>query len=99
MIVVRDIFQLHFGKAKDAIKHLKRGREILAEAGYPVSRILTDVTGEYYTIVMESEVESLAAYEQGMEESQEAKAWQRLYREDFVPLVREGRREIFRIVD
>lgn len=99
MIVVRDIFQLHFGKAKEAVKHLKRGREILSEAGYPVSRILTDVTGEYYTIVMESEMESLAAFEKGMEEAPEAQAWQKIYREDFVPLVREGRREIFSVVD
>lgn len=99
MIVVRDIFKLHFGKAKDAIGHLKRGREILSKADYPVARILADVTSEYYTLVTESEVESLAAYEQGMDDVPGLEEWQEIYRDKFVPLVRHGRREIFRIVD
>ena len=99
MIVVRDVFQLHFGKAQEAIKHLKRGSEILAGAGYPVARILADVTGPYYTIVMESQMESLAEFEAGMEDVPEMKEWQQIYRDKLVPLVREGRREIFRVVD
>ena len=99
MIVVRDIFKLRFGKAKDAIKHLKRGREILSKAGYPVARILTDLTGDYYTIVMETEVESFAEFEQGLQDASGMDEWQKIYREDFVPLVREGRREVFHLVD
>ena len=99
MIVVRDIFQLHFGKAQEAIKHIKRGSEILADAGYPVVRILTDVTGPYYTVVMESQMESLAEFEAGMSEAPGIQEWQQIYREKLVPLVREGRREIFRVVD
>lgn len=99
MIVVRDIFELHFGKAQEAIKHLKRGSEILARAGYPVQRILADVTGPYYTIVMESEVESLADFESGMKDATGLEEWQEIYRDKVVPLVREGRREIFRVVE
>lgn len=98
MLVVRDIFQLEFGKAKEAIDILKRGSKVLAGANYPVVRILADVTGEYYTVVMETEVESLATWEQGMEETPELADWQQIYRNEFVPLVRQGRREIFRVV-
>ena len=99
MLVVRDIFQLEFGKAQQAIKLLKRGSDMLSDAGYPVARIMTDVTGEYYTIVMESEVESLSAFEKGMEDATGLEEWGKLYHEQFVPLVRRGRREIFRIVE
>lgn len=98
MLIVRDIFHLEFGKAKEAIEVLKQGRDALSGAGYPVVRILADVTGEYYTIVMESEVESLATWEKGMEQTPDVQEWQKLYRERFVPLVRHGRREIFRVV-
>lgn len=99
MIVIRDIFQLEFGKAKEAIEVLKQSREVLTGADYRVTRILADVTGEYYTIVMESEAESLAAYEKGMQQTPELEEWQKVYRNKFVPLVRSGRREIFRVVD
>ncbi len=54
MILVRDIFQLHFGKAREAIEVLKKGQELLKGEGYEVGRLLADVTGDYYTLVMES---------------------------------------------
>lgn len=46
MIVVRDVFQLQFGKAKEATSLLKQGQQALKGTGYPVERILADVTGE-----------------------------------------------------
>jgi hypothetical protein len=39
MTIVRDIFQLQFGKAKEAISLLKQGQEVLKGAGYPVELI------------------------------------------------------------
>ena len=97
MIVVRDIFQLQFGKAKEAIELLKQGRKALEQAGYPVERILADVTGEYYTLVMETRVESLSEFEKGLQNAPGMTEWQEIYR-SFVPLVRSGRREVFREV-
>jgi hypothetical protein len=97
MIVVRDIFQLHFGKAKEAIELLTQGQESLERAGYPVDRILADVTGEYYTLVMESRLESLSQLEEGLGRTRELREWQEVYRR-LVPLVRSGRREVFREV-
>lgn len=96
MIVVRDIFQLHFGKAREAIALFKEGRDHLTAIGYPVDRILTDVTGDYYTLVMESRFENLAAFEATMGGSP-PEAWQQVYAR-IVPLVRSGKREIFREV-
>lgn len=97
MIVIRDIFQLHFGKAKESIDLLKQGQEALKQTGYPVDRILADVTGEYYTLVMESRVESLTKFEEVLGNTKGMDEWQEIYTR-FVPLVRSGRREIFREV-
>jgi hypothetical protein len=98
MIIVRDIFQLHFGKAREAIAVLKEGREHLKEQGYVVGHLLADVTGEYYTLVMESTYESLADFEAAMSKATQDPEWRNAYTR-FTPLVHSGRREIFRIVD
>ncbi len=97
MIIVRDIFQLEFGKAKQAIELLQQGREALQRAGYPVDRLLADMTGDFYTLVMETRVESLSAYEQALGNTRDASDWQATY-ERLVPLVMSGRREVFREV-
>lgn len=95
MILVRDVFQLHFGKAKEALALQAEGHELEHESGYNVTRVLTDLTGPYYTLVIESTFENLAAFEQATRFSPR---WQDWYAK-FLPLVREGRREIFRIVE
>lgn len=97
MIVIRDIFQLEFGKAREGIELLNEGRDALKKQGYPADRLLADVTGEYYTLVMESRVDSLADLEEALAKVSDNEAWQDVYRR-FVPLVRSGRREIFREV-
>jgi len=66
MIVVRDVFRLKFGKAKDARALLKEGLRIAASAGFPPQRQLMDVTGPFYTLVLEGTHASLAAWESAM---------------------------------
>jgi hypothetical protein len=95
MIVVRDVFQLHFGKSKEALALMREGRELERKMGYPVSRLLTDVAGTYYTLVSESNFESLADFEKVMNFTPEWREWYA----KFTPLVREGRREIYRVVE
>lgn len=98
MILVRDIFQLKFGKAKEAKALAKEGGEIDKKYGYGPSRFLTDLTGPYYTLVMESTYENLAAYEKAMKDTMSAKEFGEWYQK-FIPLVESGRREIFTIVE
>lgn len=97
MIVVREVFQLHYGKAREAIALAK---EMLA-AGSSIDakppRLLTDAVGRYYTLIMESEYESLAAFEKAMAEEFADGSTSDLNAR-FVPLVMEGRREIYRVV-
>jgi hypothetical protein len=94
MIVVRDIFQLHFGKAREALELLKQMPMGNRENHL---RMLTDLTGEYYTLVMESSFPNLAAWEADMQQMQDPE-WRKVYSR-FTPLVMSGRREIFREVE
>lgn len=95
MILVRDVFHLHFGKAREAMSLMKEMRDAEERMGYRPTRVLTDLTGEYYTLVIESEFESLATFEGAVNAFNDE--WRAVYAK-FVPLVRHGRREVYRIV-
>jgi len=97
MILVRDIFQLKFGKAREALELMKEGKAILKKADYNVDRMLTDLTGPYYTLVMESTYDSLTAYDKSMASESMSEEWKKIYQK-FVLLVESGRREIFTVV-
>ncbi len=98
MIVVRDVFRLKFGKAREAKALLKEGINLIESSGFKVDRILTDLTGEYYTLVLETVHKSLSDYER-IDSGHSADGRWKNWHEKFVPLVESGRREIFRIVD
>lgn len=99
MILVRDIFQLKFGKAKEAVAHWKQGTAIIKKLGYGPERLLTDLVGpSYYTFVMESTHENLTALEKELSEVFRNEEWSQWYQK-FLPLVDSGRREIFNIVE
>ena len=99
MIVVRNVFQLKFGKAKDALALWKEGREIARRTGsLEKMRAMTDLVGPFYTLVMEEEYESLTDMEKAMERDMGVEEWKGWYQK-FVPLVENGYREIFTVVD
>ena len=96
MILVRDIFQLQFGATREALALLERGMEIERRYNPRPTRVLTDLTGEYYTLVIEGEFESLGEMEAILAASFQDPDWRAWYG-SFTPLVRSGRREVFRI--
>jgi len=99
MIVVRNVFRLKFGKAREAVALLKEGVTIQKRAGASfASRILTDLTGPFYTVVLELTVPSLAALEAEMPQQMSNKDFQANYQQ-LVPLVESGYREMFTIVE
>ncbi|ADH64287.1 MAG: hypothetical protein K6T35_01390 [Meiothermus silvanus] len=98
MLLVRDVFQLHFGKTREALALIQEGRAIERRMGYPLSRVLVDVTGPYYTLVNESEFDSLGQLEAALGQMSQDAEWRQWY-ERFIPLVREGRREVYRVVE
>jgi len=98
MIVVRDIFQIDPQQMKAAKELAKEGRTLEKKLGYPASRILTDLTGEYYTLVTESEFNTLGEFEAALRRVFTSKEWKKWYPR-FRKLIRAGRREIFTVVE
>jgi hypothetical protein len=99
MIIVRNTFRLKFGKAREALAIMKEGLAIQKRAGVDVSqRLLTDMTGPFYTIVLELTLPSLTALEEMMPKVMGDKDWQANYQK-FLPLVESGQREIFTLVE
>ena len=97
MILVRNIFQLKFGKMKEAMMLWKEAESVLRAVGHSPTRITTDLSGQFYVLVVENVYDSLAAYDQANAEMGKHDAWNRWYQK-FVPLVESGRRELFTVV-
>ncbi|HZU25890.1 MAG TPA: hypothetical protein VFA04_10225 [Bryobacteraceae bacterium] len=99
MILIRNVFQLKFGKAREAVALFKEGLAIQKRAGANFSpRILTDVTGPFYTVVLELTVPSLAAFETDAPRYMGDKDFQANYQK-LVPLIESGHREVFTILE
>ena len=101
MVVVRNVFQLQFGKAKEAVALMKEGLAIQKRAITDVefsTRMLTDVTGPFYTLVLELSVPSLSTFESYAPKLFGNKEWQANYQK-VGELVESGYREIFTVVE
>lgn len=98
MILVRDIFQLKFGKAREALALWKEGKELLSAVGHKPDRVMTDLVSTYYTLVMETTFRDLADMETSLQRAFSDERYEKWYQK-FIPLAESGRREIFRIVE
>jgi hypothetical protein len=97
MILVRNVFQLQFGKAREANALIKENEELIKKHGGAPTRFLTDLTGPFYTLVMEITYRNLADLETSQKEIMSSKEFSSWYQR-FIPLVESGHREIFTIV-
>ena len=101
MIVIRNVFHLKFGKIREALPIVKEGIAIqnraLAGKNFS-SRILTDVTGPFYTLVLELTIPNLSSFESEAPRFMADKEWQTNYQK-LTPLVESGYREIFTVVE
>jgi len=97
MLVIREVFYLKFGMAKQAIELLKKGKEMMFKDSKAERRILSDFTGHSYTLIIESEFENLASFESELQKGFSDSEWQSWY-EKFKPLVDSSYREILKIV-
>lgn len=99
MVVIRNVFRLKFGKSKEAVALLREGVAIQKRAGADLSqRLLTDLTGPFYTVVLELTVPDLGTYEKEAPRMMANEEFQANYRK-LVPLVESGYREVFAIVE
>jgi hypothetical protein len=101
MTVIRNVFRLKFGKAREAVALFKEGIAIQKRVGAGMdfsTRLLTDVTGPFYTVVLELSVPNMAAFESNAPRLMGDKDWQANYQK-IAPLVESGYREIFTLVE
>jgi hypothetical protein len=98
MILVREVFQLKVGKAKEAKALFKEAAELANKYDMPVGRALTDLTGPYYTFVWESTFKTLSDWENSMNDPRGAEEWGAWYQK-FALLIEGGHREMFTIVE
>ena len=81
-------FGLKFGKSREAIALFQEGVAIQNRVGAGVgfsTRLLTDVTGPFYTVVWEITVPSLAAFEEAAPRLMGDKDWQANYQKIGLP--------------
>jgi hypothetical protein len=96
MYLVRDIFNAKPGKAKDLVAKFKALAPYMTEMGMKGMRVMTDAVTDYWTVVAESEVDSLDAYfDMGQRERGDARIGEIM--QGYMDLVEGGRREVFRI--
>lgn len=96
MILVRDVFQIHPESMREAKAIVKEMLALEKEIGAGPQRLLTDLTGEYYTMVLEGQFTSLGDFETALGTAFADPRWRPIY-DRFRPLIRGGRREVFRI--
>src|SRR5690242_6001239 len=101
MIVVRDIFRVKFGQAKEATALWKQALKLLKEGGFTPrgSRLLTDLVGpSYYTFVLETNYDSLAQWQEAHSAGKDNSAFREVYQR-IIPLTEDGRREILSVIE
>lgn len=98
MLLIREIMYCKPGKVRPMVEKFLAMKKLGDKSGMGQMRLMTDVSSErYWTIVAEIEVESLEAFmnmDQGSEEDQKAFAD---IMKGYHDLVDHGRREIYKI--
>ena len=90
MIVVREVFIAKPGMASKLATFFK------AEMGRD-AKVMTDMTGSFNTVIMESEYESIGAFEREMQEYMNTKPANDPSRTNYQEMYTQGKREIFRV--
>jgi len=101
MIVVRDVFRAKYGSGgdlenvfKEMLPSLERA---ITEVGGGDVRMMEDLSGEFFTIVVEYTLPSLSAWEGAREKMFALPEFGGLF-ERMVPLVETGKREFWNVV-
>ena len=99
MLVARQVFRAKYGRGNELVAHFQELNRRLEEAGgeVPPFRILTDISGPFFTVVTEVQFESLAAWEGRFQEAM-ARPWVGEWMGRMVPLVESGSREFYTLV-
>lgn len=95
MYLVRDTFNCKPGMAKELVKKFKQTIPFMEGQHLRNVRIMTDVVTNYWTVVLEGEMNSLAEFENRRGFTSQSKVQEIM--KDYMTLVEGGKREIFQI--
>jgi len=95
MYLIRDTFHCKPGMAKELVKKFKQTIPFMKEQNMQNTRLMTDVVSNYWTVVLELEVETLAEFENHKGFTSQPKVKEIM--KDYITLVKGGKREIFNI--
>ncbi len=95
MYLIRDTFKCKPGMAKELVKKFKETIPFMEEHNIKNVRLLTDVVSNYWTVVLEAEVDTLADFENRKGFTSEPRVKEIM--KDYMTLVEGGKREIFNI--
>jgi hypothetical protein len=93
MYVVRDVFKAKPGKAKDLAAKFNGALEDMQTEGVSARRILVETVSDYWTVVIETEVEDMGAH---FSISENPGAREKMA--GYMDFVEGGHREVFRLV-
>lgn len=94
MFLIRNVFKCKPGQAKNVIERFQKSMSLMTETKH---RILVDHVAGFWTVVLEIEVEDLAAHERQLSDyGSRADVQQAM--SGYLDSVESGYREIFRIV-
>ncbi len=96
MILVRDVFHCKYGKGDEIVALFKEAGEKWPER--LKVKIMTDKSGQFFTVVTEDEVESLTAWEEGLQEIFSTPEFGEWFGR-MMPLVEKGHREFYNIIE
>ncbi|HEX5429562.1 MAG TPA: hypothetical protein VFX17_00595 [Patescibacteria group bacterium] len=100
MYIVREVFTAKPGNASKMAKLMKKAFKADAKA-----RVMTDMVGPYNTVVVETEVKTLAEWEQTMLDMKAGKPDPNMDEEamkemaNYTEMYMKGRREIYQILE
>ena len=100
MVIIREVFTAKPGQASKLAKLFKK-----AFGSDSTVRVMTDMVGDYNTVVTEMQVNSLAEFEKQMEDYKAGKPDPKMNAEvaeelsKYTEMYLTGRREIFQIVE
>lgn len=93
MFVIRNVFKCKPGQAKNLIGRFQKAMALMEDTK---QRILVDHVASFWTVVLETEVESIAAFEEQFQQYGERTDVQEAM-SGYMDFVESGYREVFRI--
>jgi hypothetical protein len=98
MYVIRDVFRCKPGHSKSVAEKFKNAVALeKKKKGSSSGRVLVDFIADYWTVVFETQVETLAQFEQEMAEYASSSEMRDVMK-GYMDEVEGGHREIFRVV-